>query len=170
MGHEPALRVLPYPISVARPKPGETKLCQPVWTNPSQRSAVNRKAKVGVKKHSAIRLDNCSVVFHQKAPSGYLFLSVATWWSRKQSVTMPTKGGQCNFISSDVQSLPLQNFSATFFCVLFTLLLKSRADTSLSRKHDRWWLDKSPMLETNVEAHELDCHVSPATCPPPHVH
>lgn len=50
----------------------ETKLCQPVWTQPSMRGKVNRKAKVGVKKHSVIRLDDFSVVVHQKAPCGYL--------------------------------------------------------------------------------------------------
>jgi hypothetical protein len=36
----------------------ETKVCQPVWTDPSLRSKVNRKAKVGVKKHSVIRLND----------------------------------------------------------------------------------------------------------------
>jgi hypothetical protein len=51
----------------------QTLLCQPVWTDPSLRSKVNRKAKVGVKKHSVIRLDDYSVVLHSKAPSGYLF-------------------------------------------------------------------------------------------------
>ena len=50
----------------------ETKLCQPVWTDPSQRGHVNRKAKIGVKKHSVIRLDDFSVVVHNKSPSGYL--------------------------------------------------------------------------------------------------
>jgi hypothetical protein len=33
---------------------------------------VNRKAKIGVKKLSVIRLDDFSVVAHQKAPAGYL--------------------------------------------------------------------------------------------------
>jgi hypothetical protein len=33
---------------------------------------VNRKAKLGVKKHSAICLNDFSVVAHEKAPSGYL--------------------------------------------------------------------------------------------------
>jgi len=52
----------------------DTLLCQPVWTESSQRSKVNRKAKVGVKKHSAVlRLDNFEVVTHQKAKSGYVF-------------------------------------------------------------------------------------------------
>jgi hypothetical protein len=50
----------------------ETKLCQPVWTDPSLRSKVNRKAKVGVKKHSVIRLDDFSVVAHKKSLAGYL--------------------------------------------------------------------------------------------------
>jgi hypothetical protein len=51
----------------------ETEICQPVWTEGSMRSKVNRKAKVGVKKRSAIRLDDCRVVAHKKASSGYLF-------------------------------------------------------------------------------------------------
>jgi hypothetical protein len=51
-----------------------TELCQPVWTERSLRTKVNQKAKVGVKKHSVIRLDDCSVVKHEKAASGYVFL------------------------------------------------------------------------------------------------
>jgi hypothetical protein len=51
----------------------ETEICQPVWTEGSMRSKVNRKAKVGVKKRSAIRLDDCRVVAHEKTSSGYLF-------------------------------------------------------------------------------------------------
>jgi hypothetical protein len=51
----------------------KTKLCRPVWTDPSQRCNVNRKAKLGVKKHSVIRLDDFSVVVHKKSASGYLF-------------------------------------------------------------------------------------------------
>lgn len=50
----------------------ETKLCQPVWTDPRQRSTVNKKARVGVQKHSVIRLDDMSVVVHDKAACGYL--------------------------------------------------------------------------------------------------
>jgi hypothetical protein len=50
----------------------ETMLCRPVWTEQTLRSKVNRKAKVGVKKHSVIRLDDFSVVLHNQAPSGYL--------------------------------------------------------------------------------------------------
>jgi hypothetical protein len=49
-----------------------TKLCQPVWTERSQRSKVIRKAKVGVKMHSVIRLDDFEIVLHQPAPTGYL--------------------------------------------------------------------------------------------------
>ena len=52
----------------------QTLLCQPVWTEQSLRSKVNRKAKVGVQKLSVIRLDDYSVVAHKKAPFGYLFL------------------------------------------------------------------------------------------------
>jgi len=55
-----------------RDRTPETKLCQPVWTEKSLRSKVNRKARVGVKKHSVIRLDDFSVVPHKKASSGYL--------------------------------------------------------------------------------------------------
>jgi hypothetical protein len=51
----------------------KTELCQPVWTEDSLRTKVNRKAKVGVKKHSVIRLDDFSVVKHEKAASGYVF-------------------------------------------------------------------------------------------------
>ena len=50
----------------------ETKLCQPVWADKSLRSKVNRKAKVGVKKHSVIRVDDFSVVRHEKSHCGYL--------------------------------------------------------------------------------------------------
>jgi hypothetical protein len=50
----------------------ETEICQPVWTEGSMRSKVNRKAKVGVKKRSVICLDDCRVVAHEKASSGYL--------------------------------------------------------------------------------------------------
>jgi hypothetical protein len=51
----------------------QTLSCRPVWTEPRLRCKVNRKAKVGVKKYSVIRLDDYSVVAHKKAPSGYLF-------------------------------------------------------------------------------------------------
>jgi hypothetical protein len=54
-----------------RDSTGDTILCQPVWTEKSLRSKVNRKAKVGVKKHSVIRLDDFSVVAHKKALSGF---------------------------------------------------------------------------------------------------
>jgi hypothetical protein len=50
----------------------ERKLCQPVCTERSHRSKVFRKAKVGVKKHSVIRLDDFSIVAHKKAPNGYI--------------------------------------------------------------------------------------------------
>ena len=50
----------------------QSLLCQPVWTEPSLRSKVNRKAKVGVQKLSVIRLDDYSVVAHKNAPLGYL--------------------------------------------------------------------------------------------------
>jgi len=56
-----------------RDRSPETKLCQPVWTDPRERCNVNRKAKLGVKKHSVIRLDDFSVVVHKKSASGYLF-------------------------------------------------------------------------------------------------
>jgi hypothetical protein len=51
---------------------GETMLCQPVWTEQSLRTKVNRKAKAGVKKNSVIRLDDCSVIPHERSASGYL--------------------------------------------------------------------------------------------------
>jgi hypothetical protein len=51
----------------------ETLLCQPVWTDPSQRCHVNRKARLGVKMHSVIRLDDYSVVIDKRSRSGYLF-------------------------------------------------------------------------------------------------
>jgi len=51
----------------------DTLLSQPVWTESSQRSKVNRKAKVAVKKRSVIRLDDFAVVAHQPAKSGYVF-------------------------------------------------------------------------------------------------
>jgi hypothetical protein len=67
-------RFMSCPIQfLLRSRSPETKLCQPVWTDASQRSVVNRKAKVGVRKHSVIRVDDFSVVLHKKAPSGYLF-------------------------------------------------------------------------------------------------
>jgi hypothetical protein len=50
----------------------ETKLCRPVFTELCLRCKVNRKAKIGVKKLSVIRLDDFSVVAHEKAPAGYL--------------------------------------------------------------------------------------------------
>jgi hypothetical protein len=50
----------------------ETQLCQPVWTESSQRSKVNRKARLGVKKHSVIRVDDFSVVIHESSPGGYI--------------------------------------------------------------------------------------------------
>jgi hypothetical protein len=55
-----------------RDRTPDRKLFQPVWTEQSLRGKVNRKAKVGVKIHSVIRLDDYSVVVHEKAPSGYL--------------------------------------------------------------------------------------------------
>ena len=63
----------------------ETKLFQPVWTAPGLRSSVNRKAKLGVKVNSVIRLDDFSVVAHQKAPSGYL-LFVRSYHAVKKNV------------------------------------------------------------------------------------
>ena len=39
----------------------------------SQRSQVNKKAKVGVKKHSVIRLDDFSVVRNEQSETGYIF-------------------------------------------------------------------------------------------------
>jgi len=51
---------------------GETELGQPVWAEQSNRGKVNRKAKIGVKKHSVIRLDDFSVVVHPKGAGGYL--------------------------------------------------------------------------------------------------
>ena len=56
-----------------RDKGPETKLVQPVWTDQSQRGNVNRKARLGVKKHSVIRLDDFSVVVDKRSPRGYLF-------------------------------------------------------------------------------------------------
>jgi hypothetical protein len=50
----------------------DTKLCQPVWTDRSHRSKVIKKAKVGVKKHFVICLDDFKFVFHKPATSGYL--------------------------------------------------------------------------------------------------
>ena len=51
----------------------QTLLCQPVWTKPSLRCKVNRQAKIGVMKHSVIRLGDYSIVLHSKAPLGYFF-------------------------------------------------------------------------------------------------
>jgi hypothetical protein len=51
----------------------KTELGRPVWTEDSLRTKVNQKAKVGVKKHSVIRLDDFSVVKHEEAASGYVF-------------------------------------------------------------------------------------------------
>jgi hypothetical protein len=51
----------------------ETKLCRPVWTETSQRCKVNGKAKLGVMKHSVIRLDDFSIVVDKRSASGYLF-------------------------------------------------------------------------------------------------
>jgi hypothetical protein len=50
----------------------QTKLCQPVWMERSQRSKVIRKAKVGVKMHSVICLDDFEIVLHKPAITGYL--------------------------------------------------------------------------------------------------
>jgi hypothetical protein len=50
----------------------DTKLCRPVWTDSSQRTKVNRKARFGVKKRSVIRVDDYSVVRHENAVSGYV--------------------------------------------------------------------------------------------------
>ena len=52
----------------------ETVLCRPVWTEQSLRSKVNRKARIGVKRHSVIRIDDYSVVAHEKAITGYVIL------------------------------------------------------------------------------------------------
>ncbi len=57
-----------------RDQSNETKLCKVVWTERSLRSQVNRKARVGVKKHSVIRLDDFTVVPYNKASTGYLIL------------------------------------------------------------------------------------------------
>jgi hypothetical protein len=57
-----------------RDQTNETKLCRVVWTERSQRSKVTRKARVGVKKHSVIRLDDFTVVPYEKASTGYLIL------------------------------------------------------------------------------------------------
>ena len=58
-----------------RDRSPETKLCRPVWTDSSQRTKVNRKARFGVKKRSVIRVDDYSVIRHKTAVSGYvLFL------------------------------------------------------------------------------------------------
>ena len=52
----------------------DTLRCRPVWTENSHRSHVDRKAKVGVKKHSVVRLDDFSVVVpHEPAVDGYIF-------------------------------------------------------------------------------------------------
>lgn len=51
----------------------ETQLCRPVWTESKHRSKVNRKARLGVKKLSVIRLDDFSVVAHKQALDGYVF-------------------------------------------------------------------------------------------------
>ena len=56
-----------------RHRSSDTLLCQPVWTESSQRSKVNRKAKFGVKKRSVIRLDDFEAVAHEKGKSGYVF-------------------------------------------------------------------------------------------------
>ena len=56
-----------------RDSTSDTLLGQPVWTESSQRSKVNRKAKVAVKKRSVIRVDDFAVVAHDKAKSGYVF-------------------------------------------------------------------------------------------------
>jgi hypothetical protein len=67
-------RLISCPIQfLLRDQTTETKLCKPVWTERSLRSQVNRKAMVGVKKHSVIRLDDFSVVPYDKASIGYLF-------------------------------------------------------------------------------------------------
>ena len=51
----------------------QTLLSQPVWTDRTKRSQVNRKARVGVKTYSVIRLDDYNVVAHKKAICGYVF-------------------------------------------------------------------------------------------------
>jgi hypothetical protein len=53
---------------------GETILCQPVWSDKTLRSKVNRKVKFGTKKYSVIRLDDFGVLADPKASSGYVFL------------------------------------------------------------------------------------------------
>jgi hypothetical protein len=53
---------------------GETILCQPVWSDKTLHSKVNRKVKFGTKKYSVIRLDNFGVLADPKASSGYVFL------------------------------------------------------------------------------------------------
>ena len=45
----------------------------PIWMESSQRSQVNKKAKVGVKKHSVICLDDFSVVRNEQSETGYIF-------------------------------------------------------------------------------------------------
>jgi hypothetical protein len=53
---------------------GETKLCQPMWTDKSLRAKVNRKVKFGTQKRSVIRLVDFKVVVHPPAPAGYVIL------------------------------------------------------------------------------------------------
>jgi hypothetical protein len=53
---------------------GETKLCQPMWTDKSLRAKVNRKVKFGTQKRSVIRLGDFKVVVHPPAPAGYVIL------------------------------------------------------------------------------------------------
>ena len=63
----------------------EKQLCRPVWTESNLRSKVNRKAKVGVKKLSVIRLDDFTVVAHQQASSGY-FVFIRSYQVVKKDV------------------------------------------------------------------------------------
>ena len=62
----------PIQFRLRDPSP-ETKLCQPVWTETRHRTKVNTKARHGVKKHSVIRVDDFSIVVHEKALLGYIF-------------------------------------------------------------------------------------------------
>ena len=62
----------PIQFRLRDPSP-ETKLCQPVWTETRHRTKVNTKARHGVTKHSVIRIDDFSIVAHEKALLGYVF-------------------------------------------------------------------------------------------------
>lgn len=70
-----------------RDRTNETKIFKPMWTEQSLRAKVMRKAKVGVKIHSVIRLDDFTLVVHKKAPSGYL-LFIGSYLVVKKDVDM----------------------------------------------------------------------------------